>query len=187
MATRIMKAYEEKGQHSVGNLNSIKVKTVAHGAIATEDVDNFTAVELGFNAEGERTFSQLTDVTKKTYLVAAPEIRYMGEEMVDFFNGAGDRARIVVLESAYTRFESSAFTLDSGDATATPARSAVVSINNGQVAHFDPTSKKFIVSASTTSHPDYATASAKFLVVANEEDLDYTLGAQTVRLEVQEA
>lgn len=170
MATNQLRAFSEKGNHEVGNLSNLKVKTVNHGAIAEVDTDNFLAVELGFNAEGERTFKPLSDVTKKTYLVAAPETRYMGEEMVDFFIGKGERVRIVVLEPAYTRFDTSAF-------TGTP--------ENGKVAHFDPETKKYIIHDGT--HEAYATASAKYLVVSNEEDLDYTLGKEVVKLEVIEA
>jgi len=174
MATRQLKAMQEKGNHAVGNLNSIQVKTVAHGAVCGEDIDNFTWVELGFNAEGERQALQLTNSTKKGYLIASPETRYMDEQLVDFFNGEGERARIVVPESGYTRFDSSAF-----DA------SGVSEIKNGQVAYFEPSSKKFVILPNDTAETAYANAADKFLVVSNEDDLDYTLGAATVRFEVQ--
>lgn len=171
MASRILKALQEVGNHAVGNLNSLKVKTVAHGAlIEGADVDNFTLVELGFNADGERTAKQLSAVAKKGYLIASPEARYMGEAIADFYNAVGDRARIVVLEEGYTRFDTSAF-------TGTPAK--------GDVAHFDPATKKFLIHDGT--HADYAGAKAKFLVVNNEEDMEYTLGQPMVRLEVIEA
>lgn len=171
MATRQLSVLTQKGNHEVGNLNSLKVKTLAHGAIVSgADIDNFTLVELGFNENGERICKQLSDVKNKSYLIASPEIRNMGEEMVDFYNAVGERARIVILEEGYTRFDTSAFTGE-------PA--------NGKVAHFDPTTKKFIIHDGT--HEDYANAKAKFLVVSNEDDLDYTLGKATVRLEVIEA
>ncbi|AKO91916.1 hypothetical protein BEH_07255 [Priestia filamentosa] len=176
MTTRHMKALTEVGNHEIGNLNSLKVKTVAHGAIVVgADVDNFTLVELGYNAEGERTCKQLSDVAKKSYLIATPEDRYLGEQLVDFYNGVGDRARIVVLEAAYTRFDSSAFVLD---ATAPK-------VTNGQKAHWDVAAKKFRIHDG--SHVDYATASAKFEVVSNEDDLEYTNGKEQVRFEVIEA
>ncbi|MCM3110029.1 hypothetical protein [Lederbergia lenta] len=168
MATRQHKALTNVGNHEVGNLNSIQIKTVAHGAIVEGgDVDNFTLVELGFNAEGERTCKQLSDVTKKSYLIATPEARYLGEQLVDFYNEKGERARIVIFEEAYTRFDTSAFTGD-------PA--------NGKVAHFDPATKKFIIHDGT--HDDYEGASAKFLVVSNEDDLEYTNGKELCRFEV---
>jgi hypothetical protein len=188
MATEKLKAYTTEYNHAVGNLNSLKVKTVANGAIVEgADIDNFTFVELGFNAEGERTAKQLSDVTKKSYLIASPETRYMGEAMTEFFNEVGERARIVVPEAGYTRFDASAFELDPGDATLTPARPAVTEVNNGQVAHFNPASKKFMISAAATPHPDYGTASAKLLVVSDEDDIAYTFGVAMVRFEVQEA
>lgn len=176
MATRLLKALTETGNHAVGNLNSLKVKTVAHGAIVTGgDIDNFTLVELDFNSEGERICKQLSDVSKKSYLIATPEARYMGELMSDFYNAEGERARIVVLEPGYTRFETSAFQLADG----------IDEIKNGLKAHFDTSSKKFLIHDGT--HVDYENASAKFLVVSNEEDIQYTLGQPMVRFEVIEA
>jgi hypothetical protein len=171
MASRFLKAMQEVGTHAIGNLNSLKVKTVAHGAkIVDADVDNFTLVELGFDADGERTAKQLSAVDKKGYLIAAPETRYLGEALGDFYNAVGERARIVILEEAYTRFDTSAF-------TGTPA--------NGKVAHFDPATKKFLIHDG--AHADYANAKAKFLVVSNEDDMEYTQGQALVRLEVIEA
>lgn len=170
MTTRQLRTFEEVGKHAVGNLNSLKVKTVANGAICQGDIDNFTLVELGFNTDGERIAKQLSAVENKAYLIATPETRYMGELMGDFFNGDGERARIVILEEGYTRFDTSAFT---GEPT------------NGKFAHFDPATKKFLIHDGT--HDDYANASAKFLVVNNEDELDYTFGQPMVRLEVIEA
>jgi hypothetical protein len=176
MASRLLKAMQEVGNHATGNLNSLKVKTLAHGAlIEGADVDNFTMVELGFNAEGERTAKQLSDATKKGYLIASPETRYLGEAVTDFYNAVGERARIVILEEGYTRFDTSAFALDV----------AVTEVEKGQVAHFDVASKKFVIHAG--AHVDYAGAKAKFLVVNNEEDMEYTQGQPMVRLEVIEA
>lgn len=178
MATRQMQVLVQKGNHAVGNLNNLKVKTLAYGAIVDgADIDNFTLVELDFNEDGERICRQLSDVTKKSYLIASPEARYMGEELVDFYNAVGERARIVILEPGYTRFDTSAFSLNSG----------VTEVKAGQVAHFDPATKKFIISDKAAPHVDYANASAKFLVVNSEEDLEYTNGKDLVRLEVVQA
>lgn len=178
MASDILKALQEQGNHAVGNLSSLKVKTVANGAIVEgADIDNFTLGELGFNAEGERTVKQLSANDKKAVLVASPETRYLGEEITKFYNAVGERVRCVILEEGYTRFETSAFTKNSG----------VSEIKNGQVAHFDVTTKKFIVSDSASAHADYATASAQFLVVNDEEDMQYTLGKPMIRFEVIKA
>ncbi len=178
MATEYLKALQTKHNHAVGNLNSLKVKTLAHGAIVDgADVDNFTLVELGFNANGDRIAKQLADVTHKSYLIATPEGRYLDEPMGEFFNAVGDFARIVILEPAYTRFETSAFSLNTG----------VTAIARGQVAHFNPATKKFIISDAASPHADYANASAKFLVVDSEDDLEYLQGQPIVRLEVVEA
>lgn len=178
MATRLIKSLVEKGTHNVGNLCNLKIKTVNGGAIVTDaDIDNFTLVELGFNADGERTCKQLADKANKAYLIASPEFRPMGEELVDFYNAVGDRARIVVLEPNYTRFDTSAYSLNTG----------VTEITAGQVAHFDIATKKFIISAAGTPHADYEGSSAQFVVVSNEDDLEYVAGKATVRLEVTKA
>lgn len=177
MATRMLKALTEKGNYHVGNLCSIKIRTLAHGALVEgADIDNFTLVELDFNADGERICKQLSDVTKKSYLIASPEMLYLGEQMVDFYNAVGERARIVYLDEG-VRFDTSAFSKNVG----------VTEIKNGQVAHFDPVTKVFIISNAGAAHADYANAKAKFLVVSDEADMDYTLGKATVRLEVLES
>lgn len=178
MASDILKALTQVGTHSVGNLNSLKIKTVANGAIVEgSDIDNFTLGELGINTEGERTVKQLSANDKKAVLVASPETRYLGEEITKYYNAVGERVRCVILEEGYTRFETSAFTKNTG----------VSEIKNGQVAHFDVATKKFIVSDVTSAHADYASASAQFLVVNNEEDMYYTLGKPMIRLEVIKA
>ena len=161
MSTRQFKALTEKGTYPVGNLNSLKVKTITNGALVDDEtIGNFTLVELGFNEDGERICKSLTDVEKKAYLIAAVERRYLGEEMVDFINEEGERARIVILEEGL-RFESSEFAKNAG----------VTDIENGMVAHFDPTTKKYIISNPASAHADFADASVKLLVVGNEEDV----------------
>lgn len=178
MATAQFKALTNKGNREVGTYNSIKMETIAGGAIVEgADIDNYTLVELGFNAEGERICKQLSDVTKEAYLIAAPERRYLGEQMVDFYNAVGERARIIVMKPKYSRFETSAYSLNTG----------VTEIKKGLVAHFEPTTKKYILSNASAPHADYANAYAKFLVVNSEDDLSYTLGKPCVRLEVQKA
>lgn len=173
MASRIQDSLTQVGTHSVGNLNSLKVKTVANGAtVAGAAIDNFTLGSLGFDAEGNRTVTQLAAVADKAVLVAAPETRYLGESMADFYNAVGEKVRCVILEAGYTRFDTSAYT-----ATGDPA--------NGDFAHFDPATKKFLVHDGT--HLDYAGASAKFLVVNFEGNIEYTTGQKMVRLEVIEA
>ena len=178
MATKTQVSFTQKEKHTVGNLNSLKIKTVANGALVEgADVDNFTLVELGFNVDGERTAKQLSAKAKKAYLIASPEVRYLGEELGEFYNAVGERARIVILEPAYTRFDVSAYTLNTG----------VTEITKGQVAHFDVATKKYIISNVGAEHADFAGSSAQFLVVSNEDDITYTLGAPTVRLEVIKA
>lgn len=175
MTTRQLKVLTERGNHEIGNLSSIKIRTLNQGALVVDaPIDNFTVVELGFDAEGDRTCKQLTDVTKKSYLIAAPENRMMNEELVDFYNDIGERARIVFFEEGL-RFDTSAFEKNTG----------VTTIKNGQVAHWDVAKKKFLIQEAASPVAAYATANKKFLVVLSEDDLEYTAGKTLVRLEVQ--
>jgi len=173
MATRQLDVLNTKGTHAVGNINSKQVKTLANGAKCKEAIDNFTIVEL-LVEDGERKCQQLTVKTNKGYLIASVEMRTMGEELVDFYNGENEMARVVVFEPGYTRFDVSAFTKNAG----------LTEVVVGNVAHFDVATKKFIISEVGSEHADYGTSANQFLVVASEEDLDYTLGAPLVRLEV---
>lgn len=166
MATDRIKNFDKYEKRTTGNINSWKVRTLPHGAKCTEDIDNFVIVELGFNEEGQRTASYLTDVTKKGYLIASPERRYMGENIDEFYNGEGEMARIIFLDEG-VRFQTSAYT---GEPEA------------GKFAHFDPTTKKFLIHDGT--HEDFDRAVDKFLVVEYEDDNEYTLGSPLVKLEV---
>lgn len=176
MASTILNALTTEGTHAVGSLNGLQVKTLAGGAkIKTADVDNFTIVELvGFNADGEQECDQLATVTKKGYLIATPEQRYLNEEIDHFYNGIGDWGRLVVQEEDYTRFEVSAYSKNTG----------LTSIVKGNVAHFDTTTKKFIVSDATSAHADYATAGNKYMVVGDETDCAGNFNKATIRLMV---
>lgn len=164
-----------QNKHAVGTLNNWGVDVINLGAkVVGEAIDNYTLVTLDFEAEtGERTCTQATDATKKGYLIAGVE-DYLGElETISaFYNGVGDRARIVKLVEG-KRFECSCFA---------KADSAKV-IKEGQVAHFDVASKKWLISNGTANHADYATALVKLVVVkADANSLD---GQQLVRFEVQ--
>lgn len=175
MTTRQLKVLTERGNHEIGNLSSMKVRTLNHGAVVADaPIDNFTLVELGFDTEGERICKQLSDVTKKSYLIASPENRMMNEELVDFYNDIGERARIVHLDEGF-RFDTSAFEKNAG----------VTEIKNGQVAHWDVAKKKYLIQEAASPVAAYATANKQFLVVLSEEDLDYTAGKTLVKLEVQ--
>lgn len=175
MTTRQVQVLKTKGTHEIGNLNSIKIRTLNYGAlVSSTPIDNFTLVELGYNSDGERICNQLADVKNKSYLIASPEDRMLGEELVDFFNDIGERARIVFLDEG-VRFDTSAFVKNTG----------VAEIKNGQVAHFDPATKKFLIQDAMSPTADYSNANKKFEVVLSEKDLDYTCGKPLVRLEVQ--
>lgn len=173
MTTSILKAMSAEGTHAVGSINVIQVKTLANGAKVTgAAVDNWTLVELaGFNEDGERLCKAVTAKDKKGYLVASVEQRFLGEDISHFYNDVDDFARLVVLEADYTRFEASNYTL-----------SVVTEVENGQVAHFDVATKKFIISALATPHADFATSAYQFEVVADLEDTAGNFLQPTVRL-----
>lgn len=175
MASVLLKAYTDIPSHAVGNINSWKIRVVPNGAlVATAAIDNFTIGELGFNSDGERTVVQLSDNTKTGVLVAAPERRYIdGELMAGFYNDVGDRARVVILDFGI-RFETSAFSKNTD----------VTTISNGMAAHFDVTTKKFIISTAASPHSDYANAGNKYVVVATDSETIAIDGQKLVRLEV---
>lgn len=175
MATQRLKSLTKPVLHNVGQINSWKVRDIANGAIvASTPIDNYTIVELSFNSEGDRIASQLSDVKNKQYLIAGVERRYLGEQLAEFFNDVDERSRIIILDQG-VRFESSAFTLNSG----------VTDVEKGNVAHFDPTSKTYIVSSAVSPHADFAAASTKFTVVGDTEDTSGNFVKETIRLEVQ--
>lgn len=160
-------------QHAVGNLVSMDkyIQDVPNGAIATADTDNFSLVKLGFDANGERTFSPLTAATERSFLLAAVEVRYIDEKITEFYVGQGERARIIHLQEGL-QIGVSAFALNTGITAVTP----------GQKAHWDVATKKYLLHDGT--HAGYATANVKFEVIADQPDIAYTLGVPMVILEV---
>ena len=173
MASTLLNALINEGTHGVGSLNSLKVKTLAVGAVAVADTDNFTLVQLdGFNEEGDQKFKQLGSETARGYLLAAVEQRFMNEDISHFYVGEDEKARLVVLEPDYTRFETSSFTKNA----------ALGEIKKGQVAHFDVATKKYIISKADAAHAKYATAANKFSVVGTADDTMGNFMQETVRL-----
>jgi len=83
------------------------------------------------------------------------------------------RARVVILDFGI-RFETSAFSKNTD----------VTTISNGMVAHFDVTTKKFIISTAASPHSDYANAGNKYVVVATDSETIAIDGQKLVRLEV---
>ena len=179
MSSTILKAINmiNEDKHTVGNLNNWNKSVVNGGALVTDDtIENFSIVELGFDANGERTCSYLKDAKTKGYLIASVE-DYMEEyeDIANFFNIKGERGRIVVLEPMITRFEVSNFKM------ADTAKEAKKIANNMKV-HWDATQKTYLVSNGTSEHSDYATAGNQFVVVCSDAgSLD---GQALIRLEV---
>lgn len=174
MATAILKELANEGKHTVGSLNTIQTKTLAHGAkVAEAAVDNWTLIELAeFDDEGTRLCKALSAKDKPAYLVATPEQRYLGEDIGHFYNDVDEVIRPVVLESYYTRFEASNFTLNTG----------VTEVEKGQVAHYDVATKKYIISDKATPHADFAASTFQFEVVGDLSDTAGNFLQPTVRL-----
>ena len=144
-------------KHNVGSINNWNREVVNQGAkVSGADIDNFQLVDLGFNADGERICTALADITKKGYLIASVEdyVSELGETISGFYNAVGEVARIFVIRNN-SRLEVSNFKADN----------VAKVIKNGQVAHYDATTKKFIISNDTANNAGYATAGNKFVVV----------------------
>lgn len=176
MASRGLDLLRLEGGYAVGNLNSYWAKPLANGAIVENDkMENFTLVEAYFE-DGVRKCKYLTDAKKSenVYLVTTPERRLPDEQLKDFYNAKGEMARLHILEKSL-RFESSKVTLNTG----------VTSVKEGFVAHFDPTTKSYIISDPTAAHADYKTAGVKLEVVKVGTELGYEQGITVYRFEIK--
>lgn len=179
MATTVLKAMTEVGTHGVGNIAKSQLKTVSYGAVLeTADVDQFTIVEItGYGEDGVAKCQPLSAKGNKGYLVCTVEQRLLGEELSKFYNAIGEKIRLGVFESDYTSFETSSFTKNTG----------VTTIARGMVAHFDVTTKKYIISAVGSEHADYAGSYNQFTVMKIEEDNAGHFDAATLSLIVTKA
>lgn len=183
MANRIMKTLLQEGTHKVGTLNSSQSRDIVNGAKLTGgDLDNFLLVEdAGWDEDG-RLVKALSVNTKKGFLVTTIEEEslfadeeYLQGNYKDFYNAEGDFVKLTLLEAYVTRFETSAFKLNSG----------VTKAERGLVAHYDATNKEYVLSKSSSAHADYANAVNKFEVVDVYTDFGANVGAETVRLEAR--
>ncbi|MMZ69700.1 hypothetical protein D1872_325850 [compost metagenome] len=73
------------------------------------------------------------------------------------------------------RFETSAYKMNTGK----------TEIAKGDLVHFSPADKAYLVSDAASPHADYAKASKKFVVVADDEDTAGSYAKPVIRLEVQ--
>lgn len=180
MSSNLLEALKNlrKNLHNVGSLNNWGHDVINQGAkVIDANIDNFCLVTLGFSTEGERTAKALDNMATKTpYMVATPEDYMEGYETISsFFNAVGERARIVKLETG-RRFECSNVDFEDKDLATNP-------LKNGQVVHYNATSKKFIISNKTSSGMgDYGTAGNKFVLV--DKDCVAVDGIQVYRFEV---
>lgn len=172
MASRILELLNKKREkHAVGNINSAKVTTIAHGCVAKEDMENYSLVEVAFNADGEREIAPLSDLTKEAYLVCATEEMYtvgaVKDTFADFYVGQGEKVRVAILNKGF-RFETSLFELKSGVDVA----------KKGMYAVWDVSKKKYVIQS------EVPTSGVKLLVVEVEKasTLD---GLKCMRFEVQ--
>ena len=179
MASRGYNVLSTGGSHEIGQLNTTWTKHMVNGAKALEDFDNYILVEIFYNDDQELVCKPLSDVTKKGYLVTTIEEEHLlqtdgfNEEYTDFYNAAGEMVRITdVKEQKNTRFETSAFTLNTG----------VSKAKRGFVAHFDPSTQKYMVSDPESPHADYENAVNKFEVVDVDTDFGYAFDKTTIRL-----
>lgn len=152
-------------KHAVGSYNSDVMDTYGNGAKCGEDIDNFTLVEIKYDATGNETCVSLKDAKQEGLLICTPETRHFETEQMDsFYNSKDEMARLAYL-SPNKRFQTSAFKKDDGEKE----------IFKGQKVHFDPTTKKYIVSNGVAANAGYATAFNKFVVQEIEDDVEYTI------------
>lgn len=166
MASRIFNLLkQDRVKHAVGNLNSLRVRTIAHGAKATVDMENYTFVELAFDAEGERTCTPLTADAKKAYLVAASEEMYevagVKDSFADYYVGKDEKVRVVILEQGL-RFETS--------------NHSITAPTKGMEAYYDVATKKIKNGTAPTG--------AVKLTVVEVEKASVLDGLKCVRFEV---
>ena len=179
MASNVLDAMKNLRQnlHNVGSLNQWKKKSLNQGVIADEDMDNFTLVKIEFDpATGERIAKHIANNQEKGVLVASVE-DYMQqyETISSFFNEKGERIRIVATEVGM-RFECSNVDYEDQNLVDNP-------IKNGQVAHYDQASKKFIISNVTPGGTvNYQAAANKLVVV--DKDCASIDGQSIIRFEV---
>ena len=186
MASRAYGTIGVRGNHEIGTLNSKWAKHMVNGAMATEDIDNYLLVELERNEDGDLTCKALTDTTTKGYLATTIEEEDLmqtdgfNEEYVDFFNGEDEMVRITDVDvQKNVRFETSAFSKNAGGEG---EGTEVTEVKRGMVAHFDPNTKKYIVSLASDTASAYDTAANKFEVVGVDTDFGYAFDKETIRL-----
>lgn len=185
MSTDILKTLGNQGTHAVGTLNTPMphVETVPHGAVAIEAIDNYTIVEVDGYDEytGKPKVKSLTGATKEGYLIASVAQRFLGEDLSHFYNDAGEDVRIIV-QKKNLRFQTSAYELNTENVTNGGAK--VSALAKGQVAHFNPTTKKFMISDATSPATAYGTAANKYVVVGTDMDTAGQFSVPTIRLSV---
>lgn len=182
MASRMTDVLTIRGAHEIGSINTKWTKHMTNGAIADGNMENYTLAEILWT-DGELHCVQLTDATKKGYLVTTVEEDQLmeGEEYLDFYNATDEIIRLTDVDvQKNSRFETSIFELNAdglanGGTTVTAA--AV-----GDVAHFNPTTKKYMISLASAAATAYGTAVNKFEVVGLDTDFGYPLDKTTIRL-----
>lgn len=180
MANKKFEALFATNNYGVGTVNTSWAKKITNGAkLTVADADNYTLVEFaGYDADGNRQCKPLTANTVKGLLLTTNEEEALygdGElqgNYTDFYNKVGDMCDLTIQES-YLRFEASNFTLNDGLSAAAL----------GNVAHYDFTTKKYIVSAVGAENAGYAAAVNKYEVVGVDTDFGQNIGVTTIRLE----
>lgn len=151
--------------HSVGNLNSSQVRTVPY-IFASEDLENYSAVELFVDTDGVRKAKYPTAGAKDIYLAPAVEVYYDGEGNQHFYIGKGEGTRIVQFDQG-VRFETSNF-----DGTPTI----------GHFASWDATTKKYKIDGATAN---VSPVGGKVFEIVAKVASEYGLGLPSIRLEVK--
>lgn len=174
MASRFLDALTAKGGNQIGSLNTMWTKHMANGAIATEDIQNYTLAEIAW-VDGVLTCKKLSDPANKGYLVTTVEEDQLFQELGfsetyrDFYNAEGEIIRITDVDAQKnSRFETSAISAE--DAT---------TVAEGQFAYWDVATGTYKI---TTDLTDLDAVVNKFEVVDADTMLGYSFDVPTIRL-----
>jgi hypothetical protein len=174
MATIMLDALKNQGNHEISTINSKWARPVVNGAILTGgNIDNGLLVELaGYNAEGSLQCKAHTGTAGvDAYIVQTVEEEQLqldlGEyDYKNFYNAKDEIVRLFKAVSGL-RQETSAFTVKAG-----------VTLAKGLPVEYDATNGKFkVVDVIGAGETQIAT------VVGLDTDFGYNADKQTIRIE----
>lgn len=179
MATIRQTALGQIGSHSVAyNASAIECGQFDYGAIAKEDLENGALVTLEVvTVDGEPTWQckYVTDATKGgAYIAINPADQSLNDEPPqNYYIKAGEAVTLYNITQDLTIVTN-----------LTAFNTGISAFKIGQFAHFDPTTKKFMISETGKVNAGYAGAKLKFSVVDVDDDTFSQYGVETIVLKL---